>query len=78
MAEVERDRERMFEMVRRAWASPAVEAAAGRIGAYAHKNGMTFDEFLYWLWERLRVQGSGSITEYAPSLPGGIHEQATN
>jgi hypothetical protein len=65
MERVERERERMFEMVMRAWASSSPEWAAARIGQTAHASaGMTFDEVLFWLYEQLCNHGSGSIASF--------------
>jgi len=65
MERVERDRGRMFEAVRRAWASPSPEWAAARIGQTAHASaGVTFDEVLFWLYEQLCNHGSGSIAAF--------------
>src|ERR1044072_3139597 len=66
MEQVERDRGRMFDVIRRAWASPSVEEAARRIGAGANNSetGMTFDEVLFWLYEQICHHGSGAVAEW--------------
>jgi len=58
---VERERDRLFEVVRRAWANPTPDETARRIGAAAHISGLSFDEVLFWLWEQVALHGSGSI-----------------
>jgi hypothetical protein len=70
MDEVERDRDRLFQIVRRAWASPSTEEAARRIGATAHLSGMTFDEVLYFLYEYVCHRGSGSIAAWNTTRAG--------
>ena len=65
MERVERDRDGMFEVVRRAWAGMPPEDAARLIGVTAHRSpGMTFDEVLFWLFEEVCEHGSGSITAW--------------
>lgn len=58
---VEKEHTRIFEVIRRAWASPSPEETARRIGEGAQASGMSFDEVLFWLWEHLCMHGSGSI-----------------
>lgn len=64
MAQIERDGERMFEVIRRAWrCSP--EQAAQIIGrAASQSQWMTFDEVLFWIWEQLCNHGSGWISNW--------------
>lgn len=70
MERVERDRDRMFEIVRRAWAGMPAEEAAALIGATAHASpGMTWDEVLFWLCEQVCEHGSGSIAAWMTRVP---------
>ena len=66
MERVERERDRMFEVVRRALGNVSRERAAWVIGVGAHRSAeMTFDEVLFWLCEQVCSHGSGSITAWA-------------
>lgn len=66
MGRIERDRDRMFEIVRRALGGVSRDHAAWVVGAGAHLSvGMTFDEVLFWLCEQVCDHGSGSIAIWA-------------
>lgn len=71
MERVEREREQMFETVRRAWCGASVEETARRIGAtaVASEIGMTFDEVLFFLYEQICQHGSGAVAEWMTKVP---------
>lgn len=71
METVADERARLFDAVRRAWATPSEEEAAQRIDSYAQATGMTFDEVLFSLWEKLIYHGSGALHPPYTLLPPG-------
>ena len=73
LAYVEANRARLLKVIQRAWASPPDEELCRRIGSLAHRRGASFDEVLYWLWERLCQHGTGAL--WSPDvLPEGREE----
>ena len=69
---VEEQRDRLFAVVRRAWAITSDEELSKRIAALASSSGKTFDEVLYWLWEKLKLEGSGAL--FMVNMPGAPRE----